>query len=75
MTKKKETELVKAKPTYSQRFTSMVVKEFSSEIGTMALTPYQQKLASHLFIGIDNQLRTLEAKNQDKGMQNGYYTQ
>ncbi|MBU2177679.1 MAG: recombinase RecT, partial [Gammaproteobacteria bacterium] len=68
MTEEKgEYKVTKVQPTVGQRFTSMVVKEFGSQVGALALTPYQQKLASHLFVGIDNQLRNLEAKNQDKG--------
>jgi len=50
------------KETMSARFTNMVVREFGSTVGTLALTPHQQRLAQHLFIGIDNQLRDLEAK-------------
>jgi recombination protein RecT len=68
--KKKKTEVEKAEPTYSQRFTSMVVTEFGSTVGTLALTPFQMKLAQHLFIGIDAALKSFEAdrlaKNQDK---------
>ncbi|HEA68219.1 MAG TPA: hypothetical protein ENI07_15575 [Desulfobacterales bacterium] len=66
MTKKNETkEIAKAEPTYSQRFTAMVVKEFGAQVGVMALTPLQQKLAQHMFIGIDTQLKALEAKRDD----------
>lgn len=60
--------VAKAEPTYSQRFTSMVVKEFGNEVGTLALTPYQQRLAQHLFVAIDTQLKNLEAKRLDKGV-------
>jgi len=51
--------------TYSQRFTSMVIKEFSREIGKMEMTPYQERLAQHMFIAIDAQLKNLEAKRND----------
>ena len=62
----KETEIESVKPTQSQRFTSMVVREFGAEVGTLNLDPYQQRLAQHLFIGIDTALRTLEAKRLEK---------
>ncbi|HDZ26283.1 hypothetical protein LCGC14_0911090 [marine sediment metagenome] len=57
-----KTSLVKIEPTYSQRFTSMVVKEFSAQVGKLQLTPYQEKLAQHMFVAIDAQLKSLEAK-------------
>ena len=65
---KEETkEIAKVEPTYSQRFTNMVVKEFGSEVGTMELTPYQKRLAQHMFIAVDTQLKNLEAKRLDQG--------
>ena len=33
---------------YGQRFTNEVVKQFGSTIGTLELTPFQQRLAQHL---------------------------
>jgi len=64
-----ETALATTK-TYSQRFTSMVTKEFGSQIGTLELDHYQSKLAQHLFIGIDKALTTLEAKRLKDGHTN-----
>ena len=46
----------------SARFTDMVVKEFSGAAGALTLTPYQKKLAQHMFIKVDTQLKDLEAK-------------
>ena len=61
------TEIAKKEPSYSQRFTNMVVQEFGQEVGEMELSPYQRRLAQHLFVCIDTQLKALEVKNQDKG--------
>jgi recombination protein RecT len=68
MAEKKETNAVST--TMSARFTSMVVREFGSTVGTLALTPHQQRLAQHLFIGIDNSLRELDAKRIKDGRTN-----
>ncbi len=54
-------------PTYSQRFTGMVVREFGSTVGNLELSPYKHVLAQHLFIGIDTALRNLEAKRLKDG--------
>jgi len=52
-----ETQVAKTQPTMSQRFTSMVVREFSQEIGTLEMTQYQLRLAQHLFIGMEMALK------------------
>ena len=52
----------KAEPTFSQRFTSAVVREFAGQVGVIQLTPLQERLAQHLFVAIDNQLKVLDAK-------------
>jgi len=44
----------------------MVVKEFGNQVGTLQLTPYQQRLAQHLFISVDTSLKRLEADRQSK---------
>jgi len=54
-------------PSYSTRFTNMVVKEFGGQVGKLELTPYQQILAKHLFIGIDKALTDLDAKRIKDG--------
>ena len=59
-----KTDLAKTAPTYSQRFTNVVIKEFGSQVGKLELTLYQQRLAQHLFVAIDRQLRDLEVKRQ-----------
>ena len=61
-----KTSLIKIEPTYSQRFTTAIVREFSAQVGKLQLTPYQEKLAQHMFVAIDAQLKTLAAKqNKD----------
>ena len=67
MAKKEEKALQKVNPTMSERFTSMVVREFGSTVGKLQLDPYQQRLAQHLFVAVDNALKTLEAKRLDQG--------
>jgi recombination protein RecT len=52
--------------TRSQRFTAMVVREFGNVAGTLQLSPYQQRLGQHLFLAVDAQLKTLEAKRAQK---------
>ena len=60
-------EIAKAEATYSQRFTNAVVKEFSGTVGGgLHLTQYQERLAQHMFIGIDAQLKNLEVKRLEK---------
>src|SRR4030042_941379 len=56
--------------TYSARFTSAVVKEFSSQVGKIELDPYQKQLATHLFISINKALGDLEAKRSKEGKDN-----
>lgn len=58
--------VAKVEPTFSQRFTSAVVKEFSNQVGVLELTPLQQRLAQHMFIAIDTQLKGLETKRTDQ---------
>lgn len=52
-------------PTVSERFTAMVVKEFSSTMGDMTkFSEEQRRLAQHLYVKIDASLNALEAKRQ-----------
>ena len=52
----------KRETTISEKFTSMVIREYSSLAGELDMTPYQRRLAQHLFIKVDVTLRELEAK-------------
>lgn len=59
-TKKKD---LQKSETMGSRFTNMVIREFQGQVGgELGMTREQQVLAQHLFIGIDKQLRDLEAK-------------
>jgi len=56
----------KVQPSHSVRFSNMVVREFSSQVGVLQLSPYQQRLSQHMFVGIDAALKALAAKqNKD----------
>jgi len=68
MTQEKQTTAIAR--TDSEKFTNMVVREFSGTVGQrLQMTPYQQKLAQHLFLKIDATLKELEAKRVAKGGQ------
>lgn len=56
----------KTTPTPSERFSAMVVKEFSSKGGVLSLTPFQQRLIQNYFINIDIALRSAEEKRLKK---------
>jgi recombination protein RecT len=55
-------------PTFSERFTGMVIKEFTATVGDVTkFNEEQRRLAQHLFVKIDSQLNTLEAKRIKDG--------
>jgi len=57
----------KAGPTYSERFTQMVVREYSSSISsTVKLNEFQRKLAQHLFVKVDMALKDFDVKRLSK---------
>ncbi len=66
---KKETpktgEVQKYEGPMSERFTSAVLKEFGSTAGLVELTPFQRRLAQHLFIKIDTALQEFEKKREE----------
>lgn len=57
----------KPDPTYSERFTNMVISEYSSTISNVQLDEFQMKLAQHLFVKVDMALRDFEANRIKKG--------
>ena len=58
--------------TDAERFTNMVIREFSGTVGTgLQMTAYQQKLAQHLFLKVDATLKELEAKRLSKSNPTG----
>ena len=52
----------KKEPTISDRFTGMVVREYSDSISNVELTAFQRKLAQHLFVKVDIALKDFEIK-------------
>lgn len=56
-------------PSHSERFTNMVMKEFSSNAGELNLTSYQKKLIQNYFIKTDAVLKEGEKKRMQKGEQ------
>ncbi len=62
-------ELAVQKLTYSERFTNMVIQEFSSNAGEVALTSFQKKLCQNFFIVLDSTLKDAEAKRLKKSEQ------
>jgi recombination protein RecT len=56
----------KSTETVSERFTSVIIREFSGAVGKLEMTPYQKRLAQHLFIKIDQSLKEMEKKRADK---------
>lgn len=56
----------KQKPTAGERFTNMVLAEFGSSVGEVALTDFQKRLAQNYFIAIDIALKTAEVNRLKK---------
>jgi len=58
---------IPAAPSQSERFTNMVVKEFSSNSGTtIALTEFQKRLVSNYFLSVDKSLKKAELARMEK---------
>ena len=60
------TQIAKSEEPMSVRFMNMVVKEFSSGVGEVALTNFQKRLAQNYFIATDQALAKAEQKRQAK---------
>lgn len=62
------TDIVKQekKLTHGERFTNMVMAEFSGNVGEIALTDFQKRLAQNYFIAIDIALKSAEEKRSRK---------
>jgi recombination protein RecT len=60
----------KVAPSQSERFTNAVIKEFSSNNGTVTITPFQKKLCQNYFIKIDQTLKDAEKKRLAKSPEN-----
>ena len=53
-------------PSHSERFTNMVVKEFTSNVGQLQITDFQRKLCQNYFIKLDATLKDAEKKRLAK---------
>lgn len=62
----KSTEIKLQQPTQSERFTNMVIKEFTANAGGLELTRFQKKLCQNYFIKIDQTLKAAETKRLAK---------
>ena len=68
MTTEKETPTTALTATDSEKFTNMVIAEFSATVSDgMQMEPHQRKLAQHIFVKIDAVLKELEAKRASSG--------
>ena len=61
-----DTSLAKKEMSQSERFTEMVMKQFTNNAGELALTNYMRKLCQNYFIRIDQTLKDLEKKRLSK---------
>jgi len=59
-------EIAKKSVPASERFTLMVINEFTSGVGELRLTDFQRRLAQNYFIAIDVALKTAEEKRLQK---------
>ena len=58
--------VVAAAPSASQRFTNVIMREFTNSTGNVNMTPHQKNLIQGYFIGCDNALRAAEEKRLKK---------
>jgi recombination protein RecT len=59
-------EIAKKSATPSERFSNMVMNEFSGKSGGLGLTPFQKRLIQNYFISIDIALKAAEEKRMKK---------
>lgn len=64
--KEENTGLANRELTHSERFTNMVIKEFTGSAGELNLTNFQKKLIQNYFIKIDSTLKDNEQKRLAK---------
>jgi recombination protein RecT len=60
-------EIAKKELSPSERFMNMVMREFTSGVGEVALTNFQKRLAQNYFITLDSVLKTAEEKRLKAG--------
>ncbi|NWL89599.1 recombinational DNA repair protein (RecE pathway) [Paenibacillus sp. 79R4] len=66
MTAQQQAAVAKKEPTQSERFMAKVVSEYGSNVGEVALTSFQKRLAQNYFIALDSVLKTTEEKRLKK---------
>lgn len=66
MTTHNEQAITKKEPTQSERFMTKVINEFGSNVGEVALTSFQKRLAQNYFIALDSVLKSTEEKRLKK---------
>ena len=66
MTTENQQAVVKKELTQSERFMAKVISEFGSNVGEVALTNFQKRLAQNYFIALDSVLKTTEEKRLKK---------
>lgn len=66
MNENKEMAVVAAAPSASQRFTNVVMREFTKSTGNIKITPHQENLIQGYFIACDNALVAAEQKRLKK---------
>lgn len=59
-------QVVNAQQSHSERFTNMVIKEFTSNAGELKLTSFQKKLFQSYFLKMDSTLKDAEKKRLAK---------
>lgn len=60
------TELKKVETTFSERFSNMVVREFTGNVGNVELTSFQKRLIQNYFISTDMALKVAEERRLKK---------
>lgn len=62
----KTTEIAKKETTFSERFSHMVIREYTGNIGETNLTAFQKRLIQNYFIATDMALKAAEDKRMKK---------
>ncbi|MBP1893026.1 recombinase RecT [Paenibacillus lactis] len=66
MTTQNQAAVTKKEPTQSERFMTKVIAEFGSNVGEVALTNFQKRLAQNYFVALDAVLKSTEEKRLKK---------
>lgn len=66
MSTQNQAAVTKKEPTQSERFMTKVIAEFGSNVGEVALTNFQKRLAQNYFVALDSVLKSAEEKRLKK---------